>query len=541
MRKNLPVTDREYVYASEDTLVSVTDTKGRITYCNPAFVTVSGFEINELLGQPHNLIRHPEVPSQAFEDLWHTVQKGQPWTGVIKNRRKNGDFYWVQANVTPMRDGDNITGYLSVRTLPSREQVQQSQALYESMNADQAAGRRLRYILRQGQVYPHSLWGRLQQALRPTVVGLLLLLQMGMVAFTLVPVLLGAPWWLSLVLAVLTVGLGVSLTRKIAVWALTDLLEDANYLASGDLTRTVRTGGFGRIGMVQRALFQLSVNLRTVVGDVRTEVLRLEQAVQAIAEGNHDLSTRTHTQASNLESTASALEEITGTVQSSASSAGDGAQLAARTSSLAQHGHQAVQQVDSAMTAIAHSSEAIQGIVQTIESVAFQTNLLALNAAVEAARAGEQGRGFAIVATEVRALAGRTTEAAHTIRQLIEQARERVALGTQASEDARKRMDQTLEAVRQVDHLLGSISTAAHEQQLGVSQINHAVADLDAITQDNLALVQQVDATAKSLCEQVGSVRSTMRLLRLHSSDVSLSQQDAVALRRMCNQSEQRA
>lgn len=532
MRKNLPITQQEYMFSAHETLVSVTDIKGRMTYCNPAFVTVSGFTLEELLGQPHNLIRHPEVPSEAFRDLWATIQDGQPWTGVIKNRRKDGDFYWVQANVTPMRDGEKIIGYLSVRTLPSRDQVQAAQALHARMNAEVVAGRRMRYVLRQGEVYRNDILGQIVRAFVSSTIAQLALLQVFVVALAVTPALLDAPNWGVVLAAVLAVLVGVGAARKIAVQALSELLEDANYLASGDLTHTVRTGAVGRIGLVQRALFQLSVNVRTVVSDVRAQVQQLEQAVQAIAQGNHDLSQRTHTQAGNLESTASAMEEITSTVQSSATSAQEGAQLAAQTTTLAQHGSDAVLAVDTTMQGIAESSQAIQGIVHTIEGVAFQTNLLALNAAVEAARAGEAGRGFAVVAAEVRALSGRTTEAAHTIRQLIQDAHDRVASGTQATQQARQQMDATLQAVRQVNNLLGTISTAAREQQSGITQVNHAVADLDAITQSNLSLVGQVDDTAYALCGQVESVRNTMRLLRLAPTDLSLSQEDAVALRR---------
>lgn len=532
MRKNLPITQQEYMFAAHETLVSVTDIQGRMTYCNPAFVTVSGFALEELLGQPHNLIRHPEVPAEAFRDLWATIQAGQPWTGVIKNRRKNGDFYWVQANVTPMRDGKKITGYLSVRTLPSREQVQTAQALHASMNADVAAGRRMHHVLHQGGVYRNNILGRLTRAFVPSTIAQLALLQASIVALAIAPALLDMHGWVVVFTAVLAVLLGVWATRKIAAQALSDLLEDANYLASGDLTHTVRTGAVGRIGLVQRALFQSSVNIRTVVSDVRVQVQQLEQAVQAIAQGNHDLSQRTHTQAGNLESTASAMEQITSTVQSSATSAQEGAQLAAQTTALAQHGSDAVLAVDTTMQGIAESSQAIQGIVQTIEGVAFQTNLLALNAAVEAARAGEAGRGFAVVATEVRALSGRTAEAARTIRQLIQDARDRVASGTQATQQARQQMDATLQAVCQVNHLLATISTAAREQQIGITQVNHAVADLDTITQSNLSLVEQVDGTAYALCGQVQSVRNTMRLLRLNATDLSLSQEDTTTLQR---------
>ncbi len=166
MRINLPVTASEYAFPAQETLVSVTDTKGRITYCNPAFIAVSGFVQDELLGQPHNLIRHPDMPAEAFRDLWDTIQAGQPWTGLVKNRRKNGDFYWVQANVTPMRDGNRITGFLSVRTLPAREQVQAAEALYTAMRVQADAGRTV-HALQRGAVVRRDLRGRLARLAAP--------------------------------------------------------------------------------------------------------------------------------------------------------------------------------------------------------------------------------------------------------------------------------------------------------------------------------------------------------------------------------------
>lgn len=140
MRISLPVTASEFTFDERDTLVSVTDTSGSITYCNHAFIHVSGYAREELLGRPHNMIRHPDMPAEAFRDMWETIASGRPWTGLVKNRRKNGDFYWVQANVTPMREGDRITGLLSVRTQPMHEQVQAVQALYATMRAQAEAG-----------------------------------------------------------------------------------------------------------------------------------------------------------------------------------------------------------------------------------------------------------------------------------------------------------------------------------------------------------------------------------------------------------------
>ena len=522
MRTNLPITEHELHFHVQETLVSVTDVNGYITYCNPAFIAVSGFTEEELLGQPHNIIRHPDMPREAFRDLWDTVHTGQPWTGLVKNRCKNGDFYWVQANVTPLRSGAQVTGYLSVRTVPSPEQVQQAQALYACMRADKQAGVQ-RYRLHGGQVQRTGWRGQVGRWLQPSTGARLSGLHVAGVVIVALPAALQAPLAMTAVSAAAAVLITSWLARRWAVAPLAALVSDANRLASGDLSHPVTTGAAGNVGQLQRALFQLSVNLRTVVNDVRSEVQQLEQSVQEVAEGNRDLFERTQTQASNLALTASAMEEITSTVHSSAAAVAQGVQLAAQTKALTGSGHDAVEAAGHTMCEIASASRDIQGIVQLIEGVAFQTNLLALNAAVEAARAGEQGRGFAVVASEVRTLATHTADAARSIRQLVGQASDRVANGSQATQVALQRMDDTLAAVAQVDALLAGINTATHEQQLGIAQINDAMAELENITQQNAALVEQVTASALALRSQAGNVRNTMGLLRLGSAEQTLS------------------
>ena len=160
MRKNYPVTQREYPFPRNGTLVSTTDLKGRITYCNPSFIEVSGYAQDELLGQAHSLIRHPDMPEEAFRDMWATIQSGQPWSGAVKNRRKNGDYYWVMANVTPLVEGSRLVGYMSVRTEASKETVKGAEELYARMQAEARAGRKV-HVLSHGEVERRTLGGRL--------------------------------------------------------------------------------------------------------------------------------------------------------------------------------------------------------------------------------------------------------------------------------------------------------------------------------------------------------------------------------------------
>jgi aerotaxis receptor len=264
-------------------------------------------------------------------------------------------------------------------------------------------------------------------------------------------------------------------------------------------------------------------------------------AAQEIAAGNRDLSGRTEAQAGSLQKTAASMEQITGTVQQSAASAQLGAKIGAETTTAAHRSHEAVMAVANAMDAIQDSSHRIREIIQVIEGVAFQTNILALNAAVEAARAGAQGRGFAVVATEVRTLAQRTADAAREVKQLIEEATARIAVGHSQTVDARERMQTALEAVNKVNNLLAEISTSATEQQAGIAQVNEAVSHMDAMTQQNAAMVEELAASAKLLDDQIATITSSMRMFRMDAAEPSLAEVDAVALRRMEKENPQQA
>ena len=529
MRSNLPVTGQEHAIAADRTLVSVTDLKGRITYCNPAFVTASGYPPEELLGQPHNIIRHPDMPAEGFRDLWATIEAGLPWTGLVKNRRKNGDHYWVRAHATPLYNNGAIVGYLSVRTPPARDEIEAAEALYARMRAEVASGRP-KTGLQQGRLRRLGRWAGLARQLRPGLrgqVAALLLLATGTSAAL-------AWWqpWAGVAGALGAAALAAWGVARLAVRPVQSLVACVNQLAAGDLVAPLPSGASGPAGALQRALAQLSVNLRAMAGDTRTEVENLRGAIQEIAAGNLDLSSRTEAQASSLEQTAASMEQISGTARQSAASASQGEQMSRDMAQAAQRSEEAVQRVGQAMQAIDASSRKVGEILHVIEGVAFQTNILALNAAVEAARAGDAGRGFAVVAAEVRSLARRTADAAREIKQLITESSERVAVGNHETQAAAERMRDAVQSVHHVTAVLNEIATAAGEQQTGVSQVSEAVTHMDTITQQNAAMVEELAASAGSLGEQAQRVNDAMRLLRVRADDKTLAEVDAVALRR---------
>ncbi|MCU7373622.1 methyl-accepting chemotaxis protein [Paucibacter sp. O1-1] len=532
MRNNGPVTQREYPFPRGETLVSTTDLQGRIVYCNAAFVTVSGYEHQEILGQPHNMIRHPDMPPEAFRDLWETIQSGQPWSAMVKNRRKDGDHYWVQANVTPIMDErGQPSGFMSVRTEPDRQAIEAAEALYARLR-EQGENGPLR--LRQGQLINLSLGGRLREALRlslGTRMSLTVLL-VGLAGLGLGLWLSGSgmAWAGALAIAVLAL-LGGWYLRGAALAPIEALVGFANRIAAGDLTQQIKSGRRDEIGRVTAALAQLNVNLMSIVRDARVGVMQMRQSTQAISAGNQDLSGRTESQASNLQQTASSMEQITATVHASTEMAATAATRADAARQVSQRSAAAVQAVSTTMDSIAQSSARIADIIQVVDSIAFQTNILALNAAVEAARAGEQGRGFAVVAAEVRTLSQRTTEAAKEVRGLIQASSERVAEGGTQVLNAGRAMGEVQQSVEEVHGLITRISQGMNEQRQGMDQINAAVAQLDSLTQQNAALVEQVSASALGLNDKAQEVANSVSVFRLQGQ-AGQALPDAVALRK---------
>jgi methyl-accepting chemotaxis protein len=293
----------------------------------------------------------------------------------------------------------------------------------------------------------------------------------------------------------------VLLSRKI-VKPLTEAAIVAEQVAQGDLTAQLNVNGRDEIAALMRAMQSMQGNLASLVIKVREGSHGVALASSEIAQGNHDLSSRTEQQASALEQTSASMEELGSTVSQSADNARQANQLATNASAVAQQGGEVVAQVVHTMKEINDSSKRISEIISVIDGIAFQTNILALNAAVEAARAGEQGRGFAVVASEVRALAGRSAEAAKEIKTLIGASVDRVGQGSALVDKAGNTMDEVVSAIRRVSDIVGEISSASVEQNAGVAQVTEAVSHIDQATQQNAALVEQMAAAASGLKQQ---------------------------------------
>jgi len=532
MRVNLPVTGIEYELSPDAALVSRTDMKGRITYVNPAFVEASGFTAAELMGKAHNIVRHPDVPPEAFADLWQTLAQGLPWTGLIKNRRKNGDFYWVLANVTPIRRDGRTQGYMSVRSKPGRAEVAEAEALYARIREGRAKDIELLQgeVVSRGWKDPLARLRRIpvrQRVFGATGMGALLSLGLGVFGWMEASRLVasaGAQSWLPGAMAaagagfaLAWLGLGQFLVRTV-FRPLDEAVHVARAIAGGDLVRfDVRRGD--EITGLLRALNQMSANLFAIVADVGANVTGVMSASSQIASGNQDLSSRTEQQASSLEQTAASMEELTSTVKQNADNARQANQLAVSASEVAVKGGSVVSQVVDTMGSINASSRKIVDIIGVIDGIAFQTNILALNAAVEAARAGEQGRGFAVVASEVRSLAQRSATAAKEIKTLIGDSVEKVEEGSKQVEEAGRTMEEIVGSVKRVTDIMGEITAASQEQTSGIEQINQAITQMDQVTQQNAALVEEASAAAQSLQEQADGLVKAVRVFRAEAAE----------------------
>ncbi|MFZ6687946.1 methyl-accepting chemotaxis protein [Undibacterium sp. SXout11W] len=504
-------------------IVSKTDLKGIITYCNPYFIEISGYEQAELIGKPHNLVRHPDMPEAAFADLWSTIKEGLPWSGIVKNRCKNGDHYWVNANVTPLIENGHVVGYMSVRTKPGRAEVKAAEDLYHRMRTGQAEDLQLKH----GIILSTTLGGKILNALQMPAHHRLALGMSITLLFLVV--------WGGLHIAAEGVslwnisGLIASITLVIYQWfviqttllnPIQSALDSARAIAGGDLTRNIPLGDDSEMGQLIHALRQMNINLVSIIGDVRTNVGSISTGTQEIADANLDLSSRTESQASSLQKTAASMAQFADNVRQNSANANQANQLADQTSTIAKQGGEMVNRVGVTMQEINTSAKKIESIISLIDGIAFQTNILALNAAVEAARAGEQGRGFAVVASEVRNLAQRSASAAKEIKVLIDDSVSKVTQGNHMVNDTTNIMQTLVESVQKVTQVIHEISAASGEQSVGVEQMNNAVSQMEDITQQNAAMVEQAAASAANLAAEAKGLEQAVSVFILDRTHV---------------------
>ncbi|HDR2662085.1 TPA: PAS domain-containing protein [Enterobacter asburiae] len=499
------VTQNEYPLDDDTTLMSTTDVHSYITHANDTFVQVSGYQLDELTGQPHNMVRHPDMPKAAFADMWYTLQQGEPWSGIVKNRRKNGDHYWVRANAVPMVRHGQVTGYMSIRTKATAEEIAAVEPLYRALNDGSCKKR-----VHKGLVVGKGWLGKLPaMPLRWRVRGVMAAL-FALLAATLVATSAG---WMPLVAAAVVMLLGTLLFEQQIVRPVENVARQALKVATGERNSVQHLNRSDELGLTLRAVGQLGLMCRWLINDVSSQVVSVRDGSDRLAQGNEDLNDRTRQTVANVQQTVATMNQMAASVQSNSETAAEVDKLSVAASSAATKGGNAMQTVVKTMDDIADSTQRIGSITSLINDIAFQTNILALNAAVEAARAGEQGKGFAVVAGEVRHLASRSASAANDIRKLIDASASKVQSGSEQVHAAGRTMDDIVEQVKNVTQLIAQISHATSEQATGLSELTRAVAELDSITQKNADLVEESAHISAMVKHRAGRLKDAVTVL----------------------------
>jgi len=526
MRDNGPITTIEVPLPDGVLLVSQTDTGGKITFANDAFVQVSGFTREELIGAPHNLVRHPHMPSAAFRDVWDTVRAGRPWEGLVKNRTKGGDFYWVRANVTPVVEEGVLQGYISIRTKPTRAEVAAAEAAYAAMRGGRGRG----LGVRGGAIVRTGLMARAWRAIGGIAAGLAIDLGVLFVA-------IGANLWaashgvdfslraggLVLAAALVSVHAAFSVVRIRRAFRQIDAQFGA--LARGDLRDAILESPVPELRTISGFMRSLRAKL-AYADEVRAQRERdaLQSRVAALREMAAKVESAAHQTAEEVTETTLAMAgEATGMAEAAeavglhagtaARAAGDALasaqtmaaaseELAVSIGDITQRVNQAsdttraaVEESGAAQEAIGHlraEVEQVGQITSLIADIASQTHLLALNATIEAARAGDSGRSFAVVAAEVKKLAGQTEKATEEICKQIAQIQ-------QATTDTVGAVARISGKVGQIDEVSAAIAAAMQQQSEATQEISRSVSGTASAAQavtDAMAGVLQIAGQA---------------------------------------------